>query len=311
MKRNAWQMPGCSRRRNKLSKAGAALLLPGSLQQIQAELSDRLAWHSEAPGLEAQVLLAHVLGKPRAWIVAHPEARLEPGQAAELATFVERRLSGEPLPYILGQWEFFGLKLAVSPAVLIPRPETELLVDHALAWLNADNQKGNDRLCIADIGTGTGCIAISLAVHAPGRRIVAVDISRPALEIACFNMMHHHVQSQVQLVQGSLLDPFSKHSVDLVCANLPYIPSLTLQGLAIFGREPTLALDGGPDGLDVVRCLLVQARRVLAPGGLILIEIEAEQGVTAPPLAAAAFPQAAVSLHQDLAGKDRLVSIQT
>lgn len=293
-----------------MNKAGAALLMPGSLQQIQAVLAKQLAQHSDTPELEVQVLLAHVLGKPRAWILAHPEVQLDSQQRYILTALANRRTAGEPLPYILGRWEFFGLEFIVTPAVLIPRPETELLVEQALAWLDERNRYGNYDRYIADVGTGTGCIAITLATRFPHRHFVAVDISGPALEVARANIHHHQVEARVQLVQGNLLQAFASQPFDLICANLPYIPSRALKDLAVFDNEPTLALDGGPDGLYLVGQLLGHAHRRLAPGGLLLLEIEARQGPTAQSMARNIFPQASVSLHKDLAGHDRLVAIQ-
>jgi release factor glutamine methyltransferase len=231
-------------------------------------------------------------------------------QTKNLAALLQRRITGEPLPYILGWWEFFGLEFSVSPAVLIPRPETELLVEHALAWLRTARHQANRNMRAADIGTGSGCIAVSLASHAPGIVIVAVDISRAALEVTRNNVRHHQVEKLVQLVQGDLLGPFASQTFDLICANLPYISTPALAELTIFGREPTLALDGGLDGLSLIRTILAQARQNLAPGGLLLLEIEVTQGQAVQDLASRAFPEAAVSLHQDLAGNDRLIAIQ-
>jgi release factor glutamine methyltransferase len=283
--------------------------MPGSLQQIQAVLAKQLAQHSDTPELEVQVLLAYMLGKPRAWVLAHPEVQLDSQQREILTTLAKRRMAGEPFPYILGRWEFFGLEFFVTPAVLIPRPETELLVEQALAWLGERNQYEYGNRYIADVGTGTGCIAITLATRLPHRHFVALDISSPALEVARTNIQHHQVEAQVQLVQGNLLQAFAGQVFDLICANLPYIPSQALKDLAVFGNEPTLALDGGPDGLYLVGQLLGHAHRTLAPGGLLLLEIEAGQGLTTQSMARNIFPQARVSLHTDLAGHDRLVAI--
>lgn len=311
MKPNAWQPPGWLGRQDKLTDAGAARLQPGSIQQIQAEIAFRLAECSDVPVLEAQVLLAHVLEKPRAWIIAHPEAQLDPMKVESLDAIVGRRLAGEPLPYLLGKWEFFGLEFSITPAVLIPRPETELLVEHALTWLKPARHQLGRRLHIADIGTGSGCIAVSLAVHIPGCHIAALDIARDTLEVARINVGRHQVEDRVRLIQGDLLKPFANQSFDLICANLPYIPTSALADLPVFDREPHLALDGGLDGLSLIRKLLAQARHSLARGGSLLLEIEAGQGNAVRELAHVVFPGATVSLYQDLAGKDRLVSIQT
>ena len=156
--------------------------------------------------------------------------------------------SGQPLPYVLGAWEFYGLTFELTPDVLIPRPETELLVEQALEWL-ADRPAP---LLAADVGTGSGCIAISLAVHAPQLRLLASDLSWPALQVARSNLARHRVEGQISLLQCDLLPPLSL-PFDLLVANLPYIPSPVLPGLKLSLSEPPLALDGGLDGLDFIR----------------------------------------------------------
>jgi release factor glutamine methyltransferase len=206
---------------------------------------------------------------------------------------------------VLGEWEFYGLTMKVTPAVLIPRPETELLVELAVNW--AQNCPS---VRIGDIGTGSGCIATSLGVHLPHATITAIDLSEAALRVARANLNHHGVLARASLVQADLITAFGHHSFDLICANLPYIPTSSLHSLPVFGREPTLALDGGSDGLDVIRKLLIQAQTCLAPQGLLLFEIESSQGSLAVQLAQAAFPQAVITLCQDLSNQDRLVRVQ-
>jgi release factor glutamine methyltransferase len=270
-------------------------------------VADRLRVRSDTPELDAQVLLANVLRKPRSWLAAHPESILDRELAAALEASVQRLERGEPLPYVLGEWEFFGLLFDVTPDVLIPRPETELLVERALSWLRKQHGKMN----VLDVGTGSGCIAIALAVNVPEIQVVATDISSAALDVARRNAGKHHVADRITFLEADLLpSPLLPFSFSLILANLPYIPTATLHGLPIFGREPSLALDGGADGLDIVRRLLAQAPARLAPGGMILLEIEASQGSAAEALALEVFPQAAVKIHQDLVGHDRLIEIQ-
>ena len=271
-----------------------------------AEARARLLPASEEPALEAQVLLAHVLDRPRAWVIAHPEAVLSDDQDSALSLLLERRLSGEPLPYLLGHWEFFGLRFKVTPAVLIPRPETELLVEKALAWLKMHPSR---RLAV-DVGTGSGCIAVSLAHGMDDLRMIALDISRPALTVARENITAHHVQERVFLLQTSLLNGLSPGKIDLVCANLPYIPSSTLAGLAVSHYEPRQALDGGPDGTTYLNALLEEAPGWLAPGGLMLLEIEAGQGTRVQQSARRCFPEAEIQLFHDLSGNPRLVQVE-
>jgi len=270
-----------------------------------ADAQIRLALISEQPALEAQVILAHVVDKPRAWVIAHPETIFSVEQTRSLCVLLERRMSGEPLPYLLGHWEFFGLSYTVTPEVLIPRPETELMVEKALAWLG----KHHSRRLAADVGTGSGCIAVSLAHLIADLQVVAVDVSRPALYVARQNIYDHQVHDRVHLVQTNLLTALIG-KFDLVCANLPYIPSPTLAKLEVGLHEPHQALDGGPEGTSYISALLGDALRWLAPGGLLLLEIEAGQGKSVPQLAERFFPGAEIQLFHDLSGNPRLVQVE-
>lgn len=273
-----------------------------------------LAPVSETASLDAQVLMAHILQKPRAWVLAHPEAPLTSPQEQALNQALSRLQNGEPLPYILGEWEFLGLSFKVTPAVLIPRPETEMIVEEAFQWLKARPlllQGMSAQLAALDIGTGSGCIAVALAARLPGLKIAATDLSPGALEVARQNIARHQAAEQVCLLQSDLLSAFSPQpTFHLVCANLPYIPQEILPNLPVYRHEPALALDGGPGGISVLERLLHQASNRLAPGGLLLLEIEASQGQVVPELAHRYFPSAAVRLLRDLAGRHRLVSIQ-
>lgn len=263
----------------------------------------RLSW-VEHPALESLVILGEVLRQPRAKLLAHPEIVLSTSQLNSLEALLTRRDSGEPLPYIMGHWEFFGLEFLVTPAVLIPRPETEMLVEKALDWLTTNPTRRR----AADVGIGSGAISCALLSRIPDLRMTAVDLSRDALEVARFNMTTHGVISRTQLVQSDLLTA-CKGPFDLVCANLPYIPSETLSRLDVARNEPTLALDGGPDGLQLIKRLLADASRWLCPAGLVLLEIEAGLGESAAALARSFFPDADVALHVDLAGLPRLISV--
>ncbi|MGC8856145.1 MAG: peptide chain release factor N(5)-glutamine methyltransferase [Anaerolineae bacterium] len=269
---------------------------------------------SDTPYLDAQVLLAHIAQQPRSWLLAHPEASLSTPELEKLHQALSRLESGEPLPYVLGHWEFFGLDFVVTPDVLIPRPETELLVERAIGWLQAHaNERPRPR--VVDVGTGCGCIAIAIATHLPTARLLATDISYPALRIARQNARNSRLHQRIDFLQCDLLPP-PPHGLptalhfDLICANLPYLPTQTLRCLPIYGREPTLALNGGEDGLDLIRRLLTVVPRWLKPGGRIMLEIEASQGSRALSLAYDTFSEAEIHLHKDLAGHDRLVEIQ-
>jgi release factor glutamine methyltransferase len=288
--------------------------------------------YSRIPNLDAQVLLAHILEKPRSWVLAHPEALVSIEACQRVEGLLARLDGGEPLPYVLGHWEFFGLDFIVTPDVLIPRPETELLVETAINWLRDSQTKiQNLQPKIVDVGTGSGCIAISLAVNLPHLFLLATDIFTTALQVAQANARKHGVADRIQFIQSDLLfsltptplalgeEPEKKENLqlatfqpfDLLVANLPYIPTATLKTLAVYGKEPILALDGGPDGLVLIGRLLRDAPRYLTPGGLILLEIESSQGAAAHQLAHQVFPQAEIRILPDLSGKDRLLRIQT
>lgn len=261
--------------------------------------------HIEQPYQAALILLAHVLQKTKTWVLAHPETHLNPDQKTQLEALVQRLQAGEPLPYLTGKQAFFGLDFAVSPAVLIPRPETELLVEEALDWL--DGHPGATHAL--DVGTGSGCIAVSLATRKPWLSINATDLSAEALKLAEQNAETNHVRDQIMFEQADLM-PSVDQSFDLVCANLPYIPTNKLEEVNTLGFEPTLALDGGVDGLRLIRRLLeLLPSRINAPA-LILLETEATLGAETLALANQAFPRADVRLLPDLAGRDRLVRIE-
>ena len=276
-----------------------------------SDITARLAPTSDTPALDASVLLAHILNKPRTWVMAHPELTLTTQQQKQLDDSLARLERGESFPYVLGHWEFFGLEFDLTPDVLIPRPETELLVEKAIAWL----QESPMRRTVADVGTGSGVIAISIATHVPGVHVLATDISNQALEVARKNAIKFEVIDRIDFMQCDLLpshtDPVStERHFDLICANLPYIPTGTLRNLPIYGHEPTLALDGGIDGMEAIRRLLDIAPGWLAPNGVILLESEATQGMQALNSACAMFSEATIHLHQDLSGRDRLLEIR-
>jgi release factor glutamine methyltransferase len=273
------------------------------------EITRRLAPHTETPGLDARVILSHILQKPQSWLLAHPEAEPTPAQAAALEAALRRLENGEPLPYVLGHWEFYGLDFYVTPDVLIPRPETELLIESVLAWVQKRSQQGAGIRCV-DLCTGSGCIPITLASLLPNAEFVATDISPAALAIARLNAEKHGVGNRIQFVEADLF-PESLSAFDLVTANPPYIPTEKLKGLAVYGREPTLALDGGTDGMDIIRRLLGLSKRWLAAGGALRVEIESGQGKVALETAKGHFPDAKVKINKDLAGLDRLLIIDT
>ena len=281
----------------------------GLLRQFNSQLANN------STELDAQLILAHVLGHPRAWLLAHLETHLTQPQVDSATKAFAQLQDGTPLPYILGHWEFFGLDFEINEHVLIPRPETELLVEKSISWLTSHPEARS----VADIGTGSGIIAASIAMHVEDAHILATDISFEALQVAKHNAQKFHVHHQIDFVECDLLPTFNPSTssgqrlqpstFNLICANLPYIPTETLHQLPIFGREPTLALDGGTDGLEIYRRLFKLAPDWLAPHSLMLLEIEATLGVQALSLAYDSFSDVTIHLHQDLAGRDRLLEI--
>lgn len=275
------------------------------IKTILNEFSDRLVEVSDTARLDAQMLVGHVLEKPRTWVLAHPEASVSHKEQIRMERLAHRLETGEPLPYVLGRWEFYGFELIVTPDTLIPRPETELLIEYALSWL----EKNPAHRFAADVGTGSGCITVAIAAHVHNINFISSDISFAALEIARQNLRNHDLEKRVELLQADLLGPIQK-PFDLICANLPYIPTGTLKTLRIYGREPTHALDGGSQGLDLIQRLLQQSQDRLTEGGLLLMEIEASQGKAALKLAQKTLGGIQMEIKSDLAGRDRLIAIQ-
>ena len=265
----------------------------------------------DTPRLDAELLLCQVLAWPRSRLYAHPEHTLSESEHANFLRLVRRRCGREPLAYLLGRKEFYGLDFLVDRRVLIPRPETELLVELAIRKLE-DIESVRPEPSVADVGTGSGAVAVALAVHIPSIGVHALDVSAEALEVARANCHRHGVAARVELLSGDLLAPLES-AVDLIVANLPYVTRAELDALPpeISTYEPRVALDGGADGLELVRRLLGQAEEYLRPRGGILLEIGAGQGLEARTLAARHFPDASIEVHRDLSGLDRVLEIDT
>jgi release factor glutamine methyltransferase len=257
------------------------------------------------PRLDAELLVAHVLSLPRLQLYVQFERVLTPEELAALRDMIKRRQAGESIAYLTGRKEFWKFELAVDARVLVPRPDTETLVEEALARLG---EPGEVPARIADVGTGSGALAITLAkVRAAAAVVFAADISAGALDVARANA--ERLGAAVTFVEGDLGAPLAAHApFTLIVANLPYIPSGELASLPAEVRgEPTLALDGGADGLDLVRRLVAEATDLLAPRGVLALEIGAGQAAsTRALLEAAAFTD--VQTRNDLAGVERVVS---
>jgi release factor glutamine methyltransferase len=279
----------------------------GTLRHAALALADAGV---DSPRLIAEVLLAHTLSVSRTQLLSRPERIVPPHALAKYESLIARAADGEPLAYLTGHREFCGLDFLVDARVLVPRPETELLIELALSprhplTLSADTQQ------ILDVGTGCGCLAITLAVRLPSAHVTALDISADALALARLNAQRHRVADRIDFIQSDVLSTchFPLSTFHLLVANLPYIPSDELRQLPVSKHEPALALDGGPDGLTLIRRLLADAPKVMAQHGRLLLEINAEKSAEAFHIARAAFPSACIEIHKDFAGLDRAVAI--
>jgi release factor glutamine methyltransferase len=261
--------------------------------------------------IEAEVLLMHALGIQKAELYARLSEPLPSLAGEEFQRYVERRLGHEPAAYITGRCEFYGFDLHVDPRVLIPRPETELLVEAALAFV--ERRFGKEHPCsIADVGTGSGAIAVALALHLPQARIYATDISAAAIDVARINCRQYGLEGRVSLLQGDMLEPLSE-PMDVIVANLPYVKHADIPTLMpeIRDFEPMAALAGGADGLDKVRLLLARAKHHLMPQGSVILEIGLGQAEEAVSLAKGHFPDSEVDLIKDFGGIERVLRIIT
>ncbi len=274
----------------------------GALREGEARLAE--AGVGE-PRLDAELLLAHTLGSDRGYLYAHPERVLSAGEEAAWQAALARRAAREPLAYILGTKGFYDLELAVDGRVLVPRPETEMMVERVLAFAAGHTVRTG-----WDVGTGSGALALAVARHLEGAQVVASDISPAALEVAAENRHRLGLEGRVQLVRTDLLSALGGH-VDVVVANLPYLRTEEYEAAMpeVSRHEPRIALDGGPGGLGPITRLLAQAAALEPKPALILLEIGAEQGPDVVALARARFPERAVALRRDLAGLDRVVEV--
>ena len=257
----------------------------------------------EDASLEAELLLRHTLKISRAELYLEFNCELSPEHEATYWHLIKRRLKGEPSAYITRHREFYGLDFYVDPGVLIPRPESELLVEEAINL--AQNQPIST---IAEVGTGCGAIAISLALNLPTAEIYATDISAAALKVARLNCQQHGVVDRIYLRQGDMLDPLPE-PVDLIVANLPYVKESELARTGSLSFEPPLALNGGTDGLEKIYKLCQQVSGKLRPQGGLLLEIGQGQGKPAVAFLCRLFPSAQIEVIPDLGGIERVISL--
>jgi release factor glutamine methyltransferase len=281
--------------------------LPQTVGTASLAARSALAAHSvPEPSLEASVLLGHVLDRPRAWLLAHPDCTLSRADSTRFQALVERRCRREPSAYITGEKHWLDLVLNVNRNVLIPRPETELLAAEAIACTAELAAAKRAPVVVADIGTGRGALAIAVARSCPDARVYATDVSHGALRLARANAARWHVAG-IRFLRGNLLQALPEPP-DIVVANLPYVPSGELAGLEPeLAFEPVGALDGGPVGLHVVRALLAQARGLLCQGAALLLECGAGQAGAISSAIATNWPGSRVRVSRDYAGIERVV----
>lgn len=287
------------------------------LSQLLNELTYELRASSPTPELDAELLLSHVLGRRREYLLAHPEISLTAAQLEQLNKLKNKRLKSYPLAYLTHQREFWGHDFYVDASVLVPRPETELLVEEALRQLFGEKPK-----YVIDVGTGSGCIAISLAKEDPTHTYLATDISTAALRVAYLNALRHSVEPRVTFYHGHLLEPLFYPGYGLtpknllIVANLPYLDSLHPQVEA--GRplidglkwEPKEAIDGGIDGLGLYQDFLHQIKNHGISDSDLLMEMAPHQNARLEQMVLSLFPQATVDIKQDLASKERMMVVK-
>ena len=265
----------------------------------------RLRPYSSTARLDAEVLLAHVLGMSRAAMLARFNEGLPEDQSTAYDRLLTRRLRAEPVAYITGHKEFYGLDLEITPEVLVPRPETESVVELCVALLPQ-----NEISHLADIGTGSGAIALAVAANHPLVHVYATELSPAALAVARGNAVRLALSDRVTFFEGDLLDPLPG-PVDVIAANLPYVPPGEAEPDVATWEPRQAVFGGGPDGTATIRSFLSRAPLYLRPGGAVVMETAHSQGSVVSKAARAAFPGASVEVRKDLAGYDRLVVVRT
>lgn len=262
----------------------------------------------DSPRLQIELMLAHVLGMPRLNLYLNFDRVLQNSELDVVRDWVKRRGQREPLQYLLGCTSFCGIDLQVGPGVLIPRPETEVLAEHAWTWLREGRIQDMPEIHVLDFGTGSGCLAVALALHCETARLWAVDKSAPALEVAEANARKHQVHDRICFLQGDDLGVVSNQRFHLIVSNPPYIPSREIARLQpeVRDHEPHLALDGGEDGLVVLRQLALSAKDRLAPGGRFMAEFGDGQELLLPALFPAP-PWRQIQFQPDNSGRPRIL----
>jgi release factor glutamine methyltransferase len=292
------------------ARAGAPQRIRGAAWAWGADRLQRAGAPAEAALLDAEVLFRWAAGVSREELLVRPAVHVEEPVWSAYADAIARRAGGTPVAYLVGRREFFGIDLLVDGRALIPRPETEHLVEIVTEAL-----RGCAAPLIVDVGTGSGAVAIAVAYTLPAARVLATDVSAAALDLARINAARSGVEDRITWALGSALEPLrrltAEESVDAIVSNPPYIPTSELARLSkdVREHEPAVALDGGPDGLDVHRPIVAGAARYLAPGGMLALEVAAmwDQAAAVADLIAATGRFGAPRIAPDYAGADRIV----
>jgi release factor glutamine methyltransferase len=278
---------------------------PPTIDEVLRQAARQLSPHSSSPRLDAEVLLAHLLHTGRASLLARSTSTVDPAVLSSYGELIGRRTTGEPIAYLTGHKEFYGLDLCITPEVLVPRPETESAVEACLQLLPSTETSQ-----MADIGTGSGAILVAVCKHRPYVKAFGTDISPAAIEVAKHNCRAHGIEEQVTLLVGHLLEPLTGR-VDLIVANLPYVPPGEASPDVATWEPQVAVFGGGEDGTALIREFLAEAPHYLLPGGTVIMETAHSQGKIVSELARAAFPGASVEVRKDLAGYDRIIVVQT
>ena len=279
-----------------------------TIKEFQNNIYKELLAVTSDANIETEAILEHITKLKKIQIYSNPETPISNEEIKIAKNIIDRRKNREPLPYIINSWDFYGLTFFLNSDVLIPRPETEILVDTALYWLNS---RQNSIQLIADIGTGSGCIGIAIAMHHSSSKIIAVDVSKKALETACRNIHNYNLSKRIHLINGDLLNSIDS-KLDLIIANLPYVPnkdSLDLQE-EIIKFEPHQALFGGEKGTEIIENLILQSKKYLEKDGCFLIEINPPQANELNEKIVNTWPEKQTKIIKDLSGSDRIIMSQ-
>ena len=297
------------------TKSGSESLTQAAALAVREALREGMARLGEAQvpshALAAELLLMHALGRDRTWLYSHPEALLEPGQVETYFALIARRSAGEPTQYLTGKQEFWGLEFEVNRDVLIPRPETEHIVEVALERIRKGTI-GNAHLRVADVGTGSGCLAVVLARELPDAEILATDISAAALEVARRNASRHGVTDRIHFLECDLLKGVACASLDMVVSNPPYVARDEAAALQreVREHEPHLALLGGAAGTEIYAPLIEQAGALLRPGGILVVELGYDSAPHVHSLLGDNPAWTGIAITNDLAGIPRVVAAE-